>query len=308
MRFIEKYNKPYKNGTDEFQQRFEVFKANLLQIEELNKPYRQDDSAVFGITEFSDMTQTEFKERYLSDLRLPTLRAHGTTLLFRTEGREAYHRIKALPQTVDWRKKGAVTAVKNQGTCGACWAFAAAELIESAYSIKHNVTAPSLAVQELIDCSDKNYGCKGGDICLALDWVKVKGITTEQVYPLTDKDGVCQQVSPEAEVVKIIDFSCPSYVSNENAILDLLATRGPVSVAVDASTWNNYVGGIIRFHCEDNINHAVQIVGYDLTGPVPYYIVRNSWGTGFGLDGYIYIKIGGNLCGIAQEVSSVTVV
>nr|KAG5711673.1 hypothetical protein BaRGS_016855 [Batillaria attramentaria] len=165
------------------------------------------------------------------------------------------------------------------------------ETIESAYAIKHNTSAPSLAVQELIDCSKKNYGCKGGDICLALNWVKGHGITYEKYYPLLDKDEDCKPIPPMADVVQISDFSCPSYVGKEDGILNILANHGPVAAAVDATTWNNYVGGIIRFHCS-----------------VPYYIVRNSWGTGFGMDGYLYIKIGDNLCGIAQEVSSVTIV
>lgn len=88
----------------------------------------------------------------------------------------------------------------------------------------------------------------------------------------------------------------------------LLAYHGPLTVAVDATSWQDYLGGVIQFHCEDNRNHAVQVVGYDISGAVPYYIVRNTWGTAFGLDGYLNVAIGKNLCAIAEEVSAVDVI
>lgn len=91
-----------------------------------------------------------------------------------------------------------------------------------------------------------------------------------------------------------------SLVGNENDILRLLAYHGPVAVAVNALTWQYYIGGVIQFHCSGgpyDINHAVQIVGYDRTAPTPHYIVRNSWGTAFGNKGYLYLAIGSNVCG-----------
>ncbi|KAL8605557.1 hypothetical protein ACOMHN_031494 [Nucella lapillus] len=302
------------------------------------------------------------------------------------------------------REEGVVSPVKNQGQCGACWAFSATEMVESAVAIAHNSSAPWLAVQQLIDCSRRNSGCGGGDICVALDYIKTAGISYEENYPLTDHDGTCRSLSPSDKVVRIASATCrryfndekgvvitqllgsfienvataqnifaglmslieplepakclpkenivsclmdncnvmrgkkggletlirdeqphlldvhgedfrrgpcstcwPLYVGQEGTMLHLLATVGPVSVAVDASTWNNYVGGVVQFHCSNNTNHAVDIVGYDLTGSVPYYIVRNSWGEDFGMGGYLYIKVGGNLCGIAEEVANVSV-
>jgi cathepsin O len=95
-------------------------------------------------------------------------------------------------------------------------------------------------------------------------------------------------------------FSVCSYVGSEEDLLKVLATHGPVAVAVNALNWQNYVGGVIQFHCDGSplsLNHAVQIVGYDKTAPIPHYIVRNSWGTDFGDKGYLYIAIGGNVCG-----------
>jgi len=82
--------------------------------------------------------------------------------------------------------------------------------------------------------------------------------------------------------------------------LTWLAIHGPVAVAVNAISWQNYLGGVIQYHCDDSfesLNHAVQIVGYDLTAGIPHYIIKNSWGVTFGNKGYVYIAIGKNLCG-----------
>lgn len=98
-----------------------------------------------------------------------------------------------------------------------------------------------------------------------------------------------------------------SFVGREEKILHILANYGPVVTAVNGLLWQNYLGGIIQFHCNGSIaslNHAVQIVGYDRTGDVPYYIVRNSWGKRFGDKGYLKIQIGGNICGVANQVST----
>lgn len=97
----------------------------------------------------------------------------------------------------------------------------------------------------------------------------------------------------------------------EEAILHLLAKNGPVSVAINAKTWQNYIGGVINFHCNgdlEELNHAVQIVGYNLTAPIPYYIARNTWGDDFGDGGYLYLAVGKNICGLANEVSALTVI
>lgn len=93
-------------------------------------------------------------------------------------------------------------------------------------------------------------------------------------------------------------------------MLELIAYIGPITVAVDAKTWQNYAGGIIQYHCNSktrNLNHAVQIVGYDLTAEIPHYIARNTWGEDFGDNGYVYIAIGDNVCGIANQVAALKV-
>ncbi|KAG8248955.1 hypothetical protein J6590_030982 [Homalodisca vitripennis] len=104
---------------------------------------------------------------------------------------------------------------------------------------------------------------------------------------------------------------CSSLVGDEDTLLSLLAYHGPVAVAVNALSWQYYLGGVIQFHCDgspQNLNHAVQIIGYDLTAPIPHYIVRNSWGTTYGDNGYLYLAVGSNICGLATEVTGLDVV
>jgi cathepsin O len=93
------------------------------------------------------------------------------------------------------------------------------------------------------------------------------------------------------------NYTCNSFVNQEDKIVALLNTLGPLSVAVDGASWQDYLGGVIQYHCETNLNHAAVIVGYDRTTSPGYYIVRNSWGRSFGLDGYLHIAMGSNLCG-----------
>ena len=264
-------------------------------------------SAYYGPTKFSDLSFEEFRDQYLSDLKV----SRKTTLP--SENHTPIRNIKALkiPQRIDWRNfknDSYVTKVKNQLKCGGCWAFSATETIESMKAIQTGLPPPELSVQEVIDCSNDNNGCRGGDPYQATKWLRdtQTPVTTNSKYPLTDTSDYCRLITNNSDGVIVKTCSSSSLMGKEDKILQLL-NRGPVSVAVDASTWNNYMGGIIQYHCETRINHAVQIVGYDISGDIHYYIVRNSWGTDFGDGGYLYIKIGENLCGIAEEVTTVTV-
>ncbi|XP_048772984.1 cathepsin O-like isoform X2 [Ostrea edulis] len=268
----------------------------------LNKP----NGAKYGPTKFSHLSQVEFEKEYLSDLK-------GKQNVFEGKKQSPSFSISSpkLPQKVDWRNYNGVnyvSPIKNQNKCGGCWAFSTTETIESMYAIAHNVTPPRLSVQEVIDCSAGNYGCSGGDTCTALAWLHNTQslLVYEEEYPLTDTSDFCKLLTNSSRGVTVKSFTCDRYVGKEQSMLQLLA-HGPLVVAVDASTWNHYLGGIIQYHCGTKLNHAVQIVGYDLTGDIPFYIVRNSWGTDFGNDGYLYIKIGDNLCGIASEVATVNV-
>ncbi|XP_061184958.1 cathepsin O-like [Saccostrea echinata] len=298
----------------EFQQskKYAADERTLVQSEKNSRRYEflnKANGATYGPTKFSHLSQEEFEKQYLSDLK-PIKERQIKYLGKKTPLPKIYS--SQIPQKVDWRNHSGVnyvSPIKNQNKCGGCWAFSTTETIESMYAISHNVTPPRLSVQEVIDCSVGNAGCAGGDTYTALLWLNKSQslLVYEEEYPLTDTSDYCQLLTNSSRGVTINNFTCNSYVGVEQSMLQLLAFVGPLVVAVDATTWNHYLGGIIQYHCENKLNHAVQIVGYDLTGEIPFYIVRNSWGTDFGNNGYLYVKVGDNMCGIASEVSTVSV-
>ncbi|KAK0042778.1 cathepsin O [Biomphalaria pfeifferi] len=296
--FAVQHNRPYlkNSNSSEFLFRFNVFKENVAKSQSLNEDFPNDSTQVYGINKFADLSPEEFKAKYLSTYK-PTkgLRKNLSDLKF--------VKFQDLPTKKDWRDSGVVNPVMDQGSCGACWAFSVVETVESMYGIQKNASAPSLSVQELIDCDKNNSGCEGGSIKGACDWSLENGLVWSDQYPLTDKTGSCRNLSSSLPRVHLKACENNQYTSDENQLLQLLAFHGPIAVAIDATTWHNYIGGIIQFHCYNNLNHAVQIVGYNLEGDVPYYIIRNSWGTNFGDQGYIYVKYGKNLCGLTYDVT-----
>ncbi|XP_059150964.1 cathepsin O-like [Physella acuta] len=310
INFAISHNKTYflnPKNSSELIFRFETFKENVARAIQLNKAYMNDSYLVYGVNKFSDLTPEEFTKMYLSGLKQNKhQKAWQNTTSLSFHHNESHQKLN-LPSKVDWRDKHVVNPVLDQETCGACWAFSTVETIESMFAIQNRSMPPHLSVQELIDCDFTNQGCSGGDITSACIWAYNNGVAYEEDYPLKDKTETCKQLEPSAKRVHLKSCSSYHYVNQETKILDLLANHGPVAVSVDATTWHNYIGGIIQFHCSQNINHAVQIVGYDLTGDVPYYIIRNSWGSNFGDKGYVYVKYGGNVCGLASEVSSLDV-
>ncbi|CAK9825959.1 Cathepsin O [Anthophora retusa] len=316
--YVTRYNKSYRNNLTEYEERFKRFQRSLQHIEKLNGLRSSQASAYYGLTEYSDMTEDEF----LAQTLVPDLPIRGEKHINAPYHRwhrsqQSTNRVKrsdSIPMKFDWRDKGVVTAVRSQGSCGACWAFSTVEVAESMLAIK-NGTLRSLSIQEMIDCArNSNFGCEGGDICSLLSWLllsKVQ-IVEESTYPLLGKTGTCklEKKVNQTTGVRIRDFTCDSFVDAEDELLTIVATHGPVAAAVNALSWQNYLGGVIQYHCDgsfDSLNHAVQIVGYDRTADIPHYIIKNSWGTKFGNKGYMYIAIGSNLCGIANQVSSLDV-
>lgn len=301
--FIHKFNKSYVEGSEQYYNRMKVFVESLNRHSKLNENRKGKEDAWFGINQFSDLTPSEFKQIFLSKVKpldvTPFLKLSRKTNVFKN---------KKIPDHVDWRHKNVISSVKNQGQCGACWAFSIIETMESMVAISTK-QLPSLSVQQLIDCAGfGNHGCSGGELCLAVMWLNFTrtAVVTAKEYPLTLKTGTCKTVGKAG--VQTSDYLCKSFVAQENGMLYLLAHHGPIATAVDSTLWQDYLGGIIQHHCDKILNHAVQIVGYDLTGDVPYYIVRNSWGTDFGEDGYLRIKTYDNLCGIALSVMALDIV
>nr|XP_031839997.1 cathepsin O-like isoform X2 [Nomia melanderi]XP_031839998.1 cathepsin O-like isoform X2 [Nomia melanderi] len=316
--YVARYNKSYRNNPEEYEERFKQFQRSLRHIEKMNGFRSSQESAYYGLTPYTDMSEDEFLTQTLvPDLSVRGERHRNASYYQHHRLRQSSNRVRrsaGLPLKFDWRTKGVVTPVRSQGVCGACWAFSTVEVAESMFAMK-NGTLYELSVQEMIDCAkNSNFGCEGGDICSLLAWLVLSKATIlrESAYPLTRKTGVCrlEKGMLKESSVRIKDFTCDSFVDAEDELLITLATHGPVAAAVNALTWQNYLGGVIQYHCDgsfDNLNHAVQIVGYDKTAAIPHYIIKNSWGTSFGDGGYMYIAIGSNLCGIANQVSSLNV-
>ncbi|CAK1542513.1 unnamed protein product [Leptosia nina] len=339
--YVRKYNKSYVNDSAEYATRFEHFVASVQEIDELNSAARGPEQyrAKYGLTHLSDMSKLEFQELHLSDEQ-PNRRSHSHKQSFVPQSyykdgyvtddekrdidpivihdniyiiikNRAARAIGSLPMQIDWRTKGVIGPIKDQGLCGACWAFSTVGAMEAMAAISTGKFQP-LSVQEVIDCAGLgNSGCAGGDICLLLDWLMMTNsvVETDKEYPLKLTNGVCV-MNKNATGVRVKSFTCDDFVGTEDKILKSIATHGPVAVAVNALTWQNYLGGVIQYHCSGtakDLNHAVELVGYDLTADVPYYIAKNSWGPSFGLDGYIHLAIGSNICGLANEVASVDV-
>ncbi|CAN8003426.1 unnamed protein product [Ixodes hexagonus] len=306
--YVTKYNKTYVRGSAEYAKRLGTFRDALIRIEDRNRHRNHSNGALYGLTPYSDLTPDEFQALLATfapaeSAQTEVNRAKGNNLQLVQLGASSKY-----PPKFDWRTRSVVTPVRNQRDCGACWAFSTVETVETMHALATG-TLTGFSVQQMIDCSNNsNHGCNGGDTCAALKWLKVNRIklVEDSVYPFKAITGSCQH--PASDVTaEVADYTCDRLVGNEERMIDMIANVGPLVVAVDATAWQDYLGGIIQFHCDAGRNHAVQIVGYDLTGDVPYYIVRNSWGKQFGNDGYLYIAVGKNLCGIAEEVSTVQV-
>ncbi|XP_029368289.1 cathepsin O isoform X1 [Echeneis naucrates] len=252
----------------------------------LNSVSTTPQSAKYGFTQFSDLSQEEFKDLYL---RASTDRAPLFSGL----------KIEGLPAKFDWRDKAVVAPVQNQQACGSCWAFSVIGAMQSVHAIGGS-QLEQLSVQQVLDCSFRNEGCNGGSISKALSWLKQTRVklVPQSEYPYKAKTGICHFFSPSHAGVALMNFTAHDFSGQEVAMMGELVQRGPLAVVVDAVSWQDYLGGIIQHHCSSQYsNHAVLVVGYDTTGDIPYWIVQNSWGATWGNEGYVYIKIGGNICG-----------
>uniref|UniRef100_A0A3B1K8D0 Cathepsin L.1 n=1 Tax=Astyanax mexicanus TaxID=7994 RepID=A0A3B1K8D0_ASTMX len=236
-----------------------------------------------GMNIFADMDDQEYQAMFAS-----CLRSFNRT---KTHPAASFHRqadAASLPKAVNWKDKGYVTPVKDQLKCGSCWAFSATGALEGQI-FKKTGKLVSLSEQQLVDCSwvEGNNGCEGGTVEMALEYVKDKGLQTEESYPYTEKEGKCR-------------------FNKEKVYATSVATEGPISADIDVSriTFRLYDSGVYDdpFCSSSSLNHAVLVVGYDVTvNGQKYWLVKNSWGVAWGEKGYIKMARNKNMCGIASN-------
>jgi len=291
--FKREWNRQYST-MDEESTRFQNFVQNLKNADARNKQ-ESGAGAVHGITKFSDLSQAEFESRFLTaDASEKTSeRTFDTTerVLDTTAG------------LVDWSGK-LTTPVKDQGYCGSCWAFSAVEQIESD-AIRTLGYSSMLSPQQVTSCDNTSAGCGGGWTESAYKYVqKAGGLETEANYPYSTATyqgatGTCKADKSKFEIT-VTGFTT---LKSESSMASYVQGTGPLSVCVDATTWNSYNGGIMT-SCGTRINHCVQAVGVDTAS---YWKVRNSWGTSWGESGYIRLAYGKNTCGITNDPTYATV-
>ncbi|XP_041845755.1 cathepsin O [Melanotaenia boesemani] len=292
--FTKKFNRMYEVDGEEFNRRHLYFQNAAMRHIYLNSFPTEPQSAKYGINQFSDLSQNEFRDLYLRAIsnRAPVFSGLS---------------IEGLPAKFDWRDKAVVAPVQNQLACGSCWAFSVVGAIQSVCAIKGS-QLEQLSVQQVLDCSFRNEGCNGGSPAQALTWLKQTRVklVAQSEYPYKAKTGICHFFSQSHDGVALKNFTVHNFSGQEEAMMGQLVEHGPLVAIVDAVSWQDYLGGIIQHHCSSQwSNHAVLVVGYDTTGEIPYWIVQNSWGTSWGNEGYVYLKIGGNMCGIADSVAAV---
>jgi len=278
-----------------------TMEKNAVFIENFNK----QGNATFTVSmnKFGDLSGSEFAKLYkgLATAKVSEHIKHNTNNVV------VHH--APIPASVDWRTKGAVTGIKNQGQCGSCWSFSATGSTEGAHFLQRGQTLVGLSEQNLVDCSqaEGNQGCDGGLMDDAFEYIITnKGIDTEASYPYTAEDGTCHFSASNVGAHLVSYTDVPS--GSETALTTDVAQRGPVSVAIDAShsSFQFYSGGVYyEPACSSTqLDHGVLAVGYGTSGSSAYYIVKNSWGTDWGMSGYIWMsRDRNNNCGIATMAS-----
>lgn len=278
----------------EYNRKFEVFKDNMDKAKMHNE---EEHGWTMGITQFADQTEQEF-EAFLAKSG-PFKRQEGNHVIFDAS------QYAFTPDSKDWVSEGAVTPVKNQGSCGSCWAFSTTGSLEGANKLQSGGDGilASLSEQELVDCSKSagNMGCNGGLMDNAFKWIKSNGLCLESAYPYTGQDGTCKKSRCQAKISTIKSWTD---VSSEEDLATAVGNEGPVSIAVDANAkWQLYTGGVMSsmFCPKNSLDHGVLAVGYDQSAK--YWKIKNSWGTTWGEAGYVRLVLGENACGLANQPS-----
>ena len=304
--FQDRFSKRYEN-IQELETRFQIFRSNLRNIILHNLDHTQNFT--MGINQFTDLTPQEFKDQYVGGLKAE-VGSYGCKSF--SSG------ASGAPSSIDWREKGAVNPVRDQGQCGSCWAFATTANAESVWAISTGQLL-DLSEEFLVDCASGvgyfNMGCNGGQPDSAFKYMINNGQCTEASYPYkagtTKTAGSCQKCTGAP-----VHFSgCYDVTPKDQVSLMAAVAKQPVVIAIEADTryFQSYSGGILdSASCGEKLDHAIEIIGYGTENGVDYWNVRNSWGPSWGEQGYFRLKktsstndIG--ICGLAAEPSFLVV-
>jgi C1A family cysteine protease len=297
--FRSKFNKHYPTF-DEFSKRYKIFTDNVQFIDKHNSDFTQNFT--LGINQFTDMTVQEFKSR------------NNLGLLKLSSFCEQYKKDSTIPtDSIDWRKNGAVSSVKDQGQCGSCWSFSSTGAIEGAWYLKKGELF-NLSEQQLVDCANgmqyRSHGCNGGQMDGAFQYVMLNGQCSDSDYPyesgVTKEAGDCDICDP---VVYL--STCYDVPPNDQNILKQAVFKQPVAIAIEADTmyFQSYKSGVLdSSECGTNLDHGVLIVGYGEENGQKFWLVKNSWSESWGEDGYVKISRSDSsndpgICGIAMQPS-----
>jgi len=293
-----KYSRSYCN--EEFFHRYSIFKKNLdlvIANNAANTGFKMETN------KFADLSKEEFAKLYLGT----RVKKTSSPCDAHTE-RQLKTLAAAAPTSFDWRTKGAVTPVKNQGQCGSCWTFSTTGSTEACHFLTTGKLV-GLSEQNLVDCVSADQGCNGGLMTDAFTYIISNGgIDTEASYPYTAEDGTCSyNAANRGATLK----SYTTVISGSESDLLLKAVTGPTSVAIDAGveSFQLYSSGIYNEpQCSNTINsldHGVLVVGWGVSSNgTDFWLVKNSWGTDWGMSGYIEMSRNlNNQCGIATAAS-----
>jgi len=291
--FKKENNKQYEDAIEEAFRKG-VFAANLEKINKHNEEYAQGDhSWKMSVNRFADLTHDEFLE--MLTLEVPDM----------PKSNQKYQmQAQSMAGSVDWRDSGCVGNVKDQGSCGSCWAFGAVASVEFECCMASN-NKDQLSEQQVVDCDNRNSGCNGGWYDTAWQYMMEEGgIETTSDYPYTARGGSCKADSNKFECTVTGCEGGPNngacdnsgLVGDEEELKKMLNDRA-VAVAVDASPFQFYSSGILDCRNYHSLNHAVFAVGYE---DGSHYTIKNSWGASWGESGYVRVGMGGNPCGVAD--------